>query len=188
VHARGNPLHATLRACRDVRALRHPRVFDAIKEAVRAASKPAFRIVQFSVQRDHMHLVVEASDKHTLSRGMQGLAIRLARAINRALERTGRVFADHYHAQPLRSPRQVHNALLYVLANWRKHFHSDPRPALDPCSSAPWFQGWSSRPPFPSDDPPVVAPRTWLLSVGWKRHGLLSPSARPGAAEAPHLA
>jgi putative transposase len=182
---RGEPLHTTLRAMRDVRALRGGRVFGAIKGAIRLATRPFFRVVHFSVQNDHIHLIVEAPDNESLTRGMRGLTIRLARAINRATGHTGRVWGDRYHVQPLTSPRQIRNTLLYVLANWRKHFHVSPRPALDPCSSAAWFDSWLIRPPDPEDDPPdddppVVSPRTWLLTRGWRRHGLLSPADAPG--------
>jgi putative transposase len=177
---RGNPVHTTLRARRDVRGLRHPDVFGAIKDAIRSASRPFFRIVHFSVQGDHIHLIIEATDRDALILGMRGLTVRLARAINRATGDTGKVWGDRYHVQPLTSPRQIRNTLLYVLANWRKHFHVSPRPALDPCSSAAWFDGWLIRPPDPDDDPPVVQPRTWLLTRGWRRHGLLSPADAPG--------
>ena len=55
-------------------------------------------------------------------RGIRGLAIRIARAVNRAWLRRGRVWGDRYHAHSLRSPREVRNALVYVLQNFRKHF------------------------------------------------------------------
>ena len=177
---RGIPVHTTLRARREVPSLRNERVFLEIRDAIRKASRTFFRIAHFSVQGDHIHLIIEATDRDALILGMRGLTIRLARAINRATGDKGKVWGDRYHVQPLTSPRQIRNTLLYVLANWRKHFHVAPRPALDPRSSAAWFDGWQDRPPDPDDDPPVVSPRTWLLAHGWRSHGLLSPSAVPG--------
>jgi REP element-mobilizing transposase RayT len=149
----------------------------AVQAALGAAHKDAFRVVHFSVQSNHLHLIVEATDTLQLSRGMQGLTSRMARAVNRALGSAGTVFADRYHAHELRTPRETRHALLYVLQNWAKH---GPGGAYDPCSSAVWFDGWS-RAPSAEPTPPLVArPRTWMVRVGWRRHGLLHPGEKPG--------
>src|SRR5207244_3534237 len=130
------------------------RVFDHLRSAVRKASHGAFRVLHFSVQADHVHLVVESDASLGLSRGVQGLAIRMARAINRALGRCGRVWGDRYHARALRTPREVRNALVYVLNNWRKHLPQVR--GLDPRSSAAWFSGWAIRVPLPQAPAPVT--------------------------------
>jgi hypothetical protein len=107
---------------------------------------------------------------------MQGLSIRMARAAHRALGHGGTIFSDRYHAHQLRSPRETRAALLYVLQNWAKH---GPGGDYDPGSSALWFDGWT-RLPEPMPGPCLVArPRTWLVRVGWRRHGLLRPGERP---------
>jgi hypothetical protein len=143
-----------------------------------------FRVIHFSVQGDHLHLVVEADDTRTLARGASGLAIRTARAINRAVGRRGAVWGDRYHTRALRTPREVRHGLVYVLMNFRKHRPWDRR-ALDPCSSAPWFDGLHPRSPCPAGAPPVRTPRTWLASVGWRRHGLIQTTEHPRATRAP---
>jgi REP element-mobilizing transposase RayT len=173
-------LHVTLRRVREgVPSLRMGRRFEAMEEAIRKAASAAFRIVQFSVQRDHVHLIVETHDRDTLTRGMRGLAIRGALRINRALGHRGRVWDDRYHARELRTPREVRSAIAYVLLNRRKHDRRAPR-GVDPCSSGPWFDGWQhSRRPSPAS-PPVAAARTWLASVGWRRAGLIRFAERPG--------
>jgi REP element-mobilizing transposase RayT len=180
-HAARFPLHVTLRAAPGVPALRGAGAFAALLAALRAASSARFRVVHFSVQDDHVHLLVEASSREALTRGAQGLAVRAARAVNRALGRAGKVWADRYHARALKTPREVRNALAYVLGNWHKH---DRRAmGLDPCSSAVWFEGWRTtgplaRRPAPAGHagaPPVASAQTWLLRVGWRRHGLLDP-------------
>jgi REP element-mobilizing transposase RayT len=155
------------------------RTFAAMEGAIRRASSDAFRIVHFSVQRDHVHLIIEAKDRAAGIRGMRGLPIRAALALNRALGRSGRVWSDRYHARELKTPREVRNAIAYVLLNRRKHDAQAPL-GVDPCSSGPWFDGWrrSRRPP--SGCPPVAAPRTWLATVGWRRGGLLRDDERPG--------
>jgi hypothetical protein len=128
-------------------------------------------VLQFSVQADHVHLVVESDTSVGLSRGVQGLAIRMARAINRGLGRRGRVWGDRYHARALATPREVRNALVYVLNNWRKHLPQVR--GLDPRSSAAWFSGWVAPLPLPPVPAPVTQARSWLARVGWRRHGAI---------------
>ena len=154
-----HPVHATLRMLPGVGFLRGYTRLRAIEEALREARERfGLRIVQYSVQGNHLHLLVEADGVESLARGMQGLAIRLARALNRAARRSGRVFADRYHSHVLATRREVANALRYVLQNFRHHLREDISPAgADPCSSAIWLTI-----PLP-DAAPVVAPRTWLL-------------------------
>jgi REP element-mobilizing transposase RayT len=93
------PVHVTVRARADVGALRRARLYPALEAAIAASSRPDFRLVHFSVQGDHVHLVAEAHDKPTLSSGMRGLMIRAARALNRACGRSGPVWADRYHCR-----------------------------------------------------------------------------------------
>lgn len=146
--------------------------------SIAKASTEAFRVVHFSIQDDHLHLLVEASDRSALRLGLQGLGVRLARATNRVLRRSGRVLGDRYHARALRTPREVKHALAYVLQNFKKHQRLAAT-RLDPCSSAVWFDGFRERAPPPLAGAPVRAPHTWLCRVGWRRHGLLSAEARP---------
>ena len=125
---------------------------------------------------------MEADSREALIRGVQGLAIRTARAVNRTLGRAGRVWADRYHSRALGTPREVRNALVYVLNNMKKHISDARRPAAtDPCSSAPWFTGWRhpSAPPPAGVRAPVVAAKTWLLGAGWRKHGLIDIDERP---------
>lgn len=124
--------------------MRSPRVFGVIVKSLRRAWRrpERFRIVQFSVQPDHSHLLAEAQDKVSLSRGIQGLSISLAKRVNRELGRSGPLFADRFHARALESPRAVRNAIVYILANYRKHALRQLRPGIDLYSSAPFFDGW----------------------------------------------
>jgi hypothetical protein len=171
-----------MRARAQLPSLRSPRLFEVVTGALADGSQDVFRVVHFSVQSDHLHLLVESQDKETLARGVLGLAIRLARRINRALARTGAVWGDRYHARALATPREVRHALVYVLFNFRKHQPADRR-RLDPCSSAPWFDGFRDPVPSPADTAPTWAPRTWLLRVGWRRRGLIGLQEAPDARE-----
>jgi putative transposase len=132
------------------------------------------------VQSNHLHLIVEAEDTVALSRGLQGLAVRCARVINRCASRRGRVWAHRYHARSMATPTEVRRALVYVLMNIKKH---DPtrRHRIDPCSSAPWFDGFVTGPePVASTDPPPVRrPSTWLAARGWRLRGLIDPREYP---------
>jgi hypothetical protein len=161
----------TLRAATSVPSLRHERLFVATRTALAAASGVTFRVLHFSVQADHLHLVVEADGPAAFERGVRGLAIRVAKAVNRALGRHGRVWGDRYHARLLRTPREVRNALVYVLNNFRKHIRAAR--GLDPRSSAQWFDGWGGRVACASGRALVATPSTWLARIGWRRHGLI---------------
>jgi putative transposase len=134
--------------------------------------------VHFSVQGDHLHLLVEAQDERALSSGARGLSIRAARAINDTLARNGAVWGDRYHARALPTPRETRHAIVYVLMNFRKHRPADRR-TIDPCSSAPWFDGFRTPRASPPEAAPTSKPRTWLAATGWKRHGLIHLAERP---------
>ena len=177
------PVLVTMKLLAGVANLHNQRRFRLVLRALRSASERLdARIVEFSVQHDHVHLVVETTDACSLSRAMQGLAVRLARAINRSLGRRGKVFKDRFHHRVLGTPRQVRNALAYVLCNARKHRVA---PAisrwLDPFSSAPSFSGWTTSAASESEARLTALPRTWLLRIGWRRTGLLHPDHCPGA-------
>ena len=107
VHVPTHPVHVTLRSTSAVRCLRSARAFPAVRRALAVASHAGFRILHFSVQDDHLHLIVEADDRRALGRGLRGLAIRVARAVNRALGRRGRVWDERYHARALTTPRAM---------------------------------------------------------------------------------
>ena len=162
--------------------MRRKKTYAVLQEAFRKGNgMEGFRVVQYAVLPNHVHFVVEAKNRERLSRGMQGLSIRVAKALNRLWERKGRVFADRYHDRILRTPREVRNALRYVLNNARRHGLRVAFGKADPFTSAKWFDGWKGFDPFPREGLlPVELARTWLLRVGWRRHGLLPVSEIPG--------
>jgi REP element-mobilizing transposase RayT len=181
-HLARHPVHITLRARAGLPSLRADNLVALIGATVAAVDRPDARVVHFSVQGDHVHLVLEAHDERVLSSVVRGLSIRIARAINRLLKLTGRVWADRYHRRDLRTPSEVRVGLRYVLQNWAKHGRRTAE--LDPCSSAGVFDGWKDasprRPPCPGR---VRRARTWLLTVGWRRAGgLISVHEMPAGA------
>jgi len=176
------PVLVTLKVKREVWSLRARAAFTRVATSLaRARDRFGMRIVHFSVQRDHVHLIVEALERGSVSRGIKGLCVRVARALNRLMGRRGAVFADRYHDRVLTTPRQVRNALAYVICNARKHgLAPRSRTWLDPCSSARAFSGWSC-PIELAATPCAVEPRTWLLTIGWRRAGgSIDPDHHPG--------
>jgi putative transposase len=175
-HVARCPAHVTLRAVSNLPSLRDERTFVAIQRALGRASKTGFRVFEFSVQPDHLHMLVEADDPTRFERGMRGLTIRIAKAVNRVLGRVGRVWGDRFHARLIRTPREMRNALVYVLNNWRKHLPGSR--GLDLKSSAAWFVGWRTAVDAHGESPGARA-RTWLATVGWRRAGLLHVDEAP---------
>ena len=153
---RSTPVHVTLRVQDDVPSLRSSRRFAAIRRSFAAArGLHGMRLVHFTVLGNHLHLIVEADGSGALATGMQGLNVRLAKALNGVLARRGRVFADHYHGRLLLSPTEVRNALDYVKNNAQHHYGEK---GVDPFSSA-----------APDAAEVLARPLGWLLEVGWRR-------------------
>jgi hypothetical protein len=150
-----------------------------------------FRVVHYSLQRDHVHMLVEADGKHALGRGMKAVGARLARAVNRVFGRRGGVLDGRYHVRALRTPLEVRRALAYVLLNARRHWakrhgHA-PAVRLDEASSGRWFDGWKTNNRLVAgsalrDRREVSRAHTWLLRLGWRRHGLVDAAEVPGRA------
>jgi REP element-mobilizing transposase RayT len=188
---RACPTHVTLRVIRGIPSLRDRRFLRELRPSLRrACERGDFRVGHYSVQGNHLHLIVEAAGKEALGRGMMAIAARVARGVHRAFGRTGPVLHGRYHLRILRTPQEVRRALAYVLLNvrkhWRQRFGVAPPVRLDEASSGRWFDGWKREPV--GREPPggaggareVARPRTWLLMTGWRRHGLIDPAEVPG--------
>jgi len=127
------PCHVTLRIRRGIPSLRKARLVREWRRGLcEVRERARLRVVHYSLQRDHAHLIVEAASAHDLACGMKSIGAQLARAVNRTSHRRGPVLAARYHLRVLRTPREV------------------------------------------------APPRTWLLSIGWRWHGLVDPAELPG--------
>jgi len=184
------PFLVTVRMRADVPRLRKFELCKVLRRAfVYGCKVGEFRICQFSIQGNHIHLVCEAGTSDARARGIQGWSVRVARGINGHADRRGRVFDDRYHFEVLTTPTQVRNALCYVLQNARRHGLTLDRRyhGADPFSSAWWFDGWKDAGWKLGLDPPesrtVAEPVSWLLKVGWKRAkaGLIAIDEMPAA-------
>jgi REP element-mobilizing transposase RayT len=195
-------LHVVMRVVPAVGSMRRRSLYKAMRDAtITAALRERFRIVHVSIQRTHVHMLVEAENQRALARGMQGFQISAARNINTVLgvdkyrRRRGPVFADRYHLTVIASPTQTRNAIGYVLNNWRRHGEDlQELPStwlVDPFSSGILFPDWKELedkdvmwPWRETYDPLMVRrPQGWLLREGWKKAGSISardvPSKRP---------
>jgi REP element-mobilizing transposase RayT len=183
-----HPVLITMKLRPGLRSLRRTAEHAEVQRALSEASSEGFRVIEYSVQSNHLHLLAESKDERSLGRGMIGLGVRIARSLNKLWERFGQVFPDRYHARVLKTPRAVRTALVYVLQNARKH-GSWWDEAPDPFSSGSSFDGWrsSARSDLGSPSPKLAQSssrflsraRTWLLNVGWRRLGLIDPREAP---------
>jgi REP element-mobilizing transposase RayT len=183
------PVQVTMRLCDGLSSLRERSAWAAIVQQLRAVrARGDFRVMHYSVMWNHIHAIVEAESHAAFVAGMRALTIRIARALNRGFGRRGQVFDHRYDARALRSPREVRNALQYVLLNARKHEaeHGRALPIdwVDERSTAVCFDGWSKRLPLACAKDFGTAPaQTWLLRIGWRMHGPLHIDAIPGGVQ-----
>jgi REP-associated tyrosine transposase len=178
-----HPVLVTWRVLPHVWNLRSRRCFSRISRCFSLGrDRFGFRLVHFSVQGNHLHLVVEADDEKALARGMQGLGVRIAKALNRVMGRKGAVFADHYHSRILRSPTEVANALAYVLMNFLHHFPDEAaRSAQD--MRDPFSSAWGEERAGQHRVTRVRAPRTVSAPRRTSRTVVAAPSpSRPSPA------
>ncbi|WP_428261297.1 hypothetical protein [Haliangium sp.] len=171
-----HPVRVILRTKPELGNLRKKGVHEVIRAAlVEGCDTGSFRICHYALQRHGLLLVVEAKDRTALSRGMQGINVRMAKSLNRLWERNGSVFSDRYDTHSLKNGRAVRETLCYVLNNAR--LNERPRKgSADSYSSAAYFDGWKNPPTSLRPGrgaPPVAKPRTALLKSGWRKYGLL---------------
>ena len=159
------PHHITIRVRKGTWNLRSQRCFRQIAKAFAVANRrETIRVVHYSVQGNHLHLLVEANDRAAMSNGVRALLISMARRVNDLMDKSGSLFTDRFHEHVLTTRSAVRTALRYVLTNASKHFgHA----GVDPYSSGPWFAGWpeGTRMPrwLPCTGPPTVAAKSRLL-------------------------
>jgi len=194
-----HPVHVSMRRVPRAPSFRSERIFGAILSQLARVKRGGVRVVHYSVQRDHLHLIVEGQDRHDLSAQMRKLFSRIALAVNAIAMRRGRLFRDRHHREELDGPTKTRNALVYVLFNERKH-HAQNGGAiteeflreLDDRSSIAWLGGrdWDERARPPPETlarlrardadidgdrdgvgAPVTAPKTWLAQAGWRTRG-----------------
>ena len=172
---KGNVAHVTIKLRADLPSLRKGEAFTVVRAAIgRVNGGDLIRIVEYSIQSNHVHMLIEAANSADLSRGMASLNTGLGMRLNRIWNRIGQgsVFEERFHLVVISSPNQMRKALNYVLQN--SAHHGIRLRHLDPCSSAQSFGGWQQY-----QGSIIVAraaticvsaqPQTWLLRVGWQK-------------------
>ncbi len=185
-----HPLHIVMRVLPAAGNLRRPAIHDAVRNSLTTIGKHEdCRVVHLSIQRTHLHLLVEANDREALARGMRAFQISLAKRVNRVISspskarRRGQIFTDRYESFVLDTPRAVRDGLVYVFGAWRKFEKVSSARALDPYSSALAFDGWKD--PIADTDTSDFAPfvlwpaRTSLLTTQWRAGGKLARNEVP---------
>lgn len=176
------PVRVGLKIKPELGNLRKKRIHGVIRGALsEGCDIGGFRICHYAVQPAGLLLIVEADDRAALSRGMQGVNVRIAKGLNRLWERNGSVFSDRYDTEILKSSQVVRDTLCYLLNSARLH-DNIPRDEADPFSSAPYFDGWKSAPRRlgPAEGvAPVARPRSALLKSAWRKHGLIDVNELP---------
>jgi putative transposase len=181
-HLGRHPVHVTFRARSGLPSFRKQAIHEMFREVLKRQRNrryaDAFKVVELSIQENHLHLIVEATGKEDahdwLRSGVSGLVISFAKRLNGILRRKGKVWGDRWHGRELASPREVRNAIVYVFRNLAKHgtrMYGDGN--VDMMSSATRFQWWTTPIdwPFPDGPWPDASPRTWLLATGWRTRG-----------------
>ncbi len=152
------PQHVTIRVRRGVISLRKSNCFAAIKQVFKLCREwLGMRLCHFAVLGNHIHFIVEAEDRVALVRAITALGIRIARALNRLMNRKGQVIADRYHVHALETPTEVRNAIAYLQLNARKH-------GLTTSALPDPYSSWVNQ-------DVVARPRSWLLRRGHERAG-----------------
>ena len=184
-HKGRHPVHVTLRARARLPSFRQQRIQRMLAEVLRDQRRRryegTFRVLHYTIQRDHLHLVVEADTERAedylpLRSGVSGLAIAFARRLNMMLKLRGKVWADRYHRSDLKNPTMTREAFKYVFDNYTHHgVKTYGEGVLDPFSSAWAFDGWAVPHFVPIESERwlwcVCRPRTWLASRGYLRGG-----------------
>ncbi|HZR83209.1 MAG TPA: hypothetical protein VFD92_19100 [Candidatus Binatia bacterium] len=163
-----------MRGAEGVPSLRSPQAFRVVCGSIASSPAAGFRVIHFSVQRNHIHVIAEADRADARSRGIRSLTIRLAVRLNRLFRRSGAIWGDRCHVRALSTPTEVRNAIANVLMNFRKHGEHLALPAderdRDPFSSAACLdepRDTSARAGEAVERRLTSRPHTWLARTGW---------------------
>jgi REP element-mobilizing transposase RayT len=183
-------VHVSIRLRDGTWSLRKKSVLRIVRVALAAANaKIRFRLLHYSIQGNHLHLIVEADDTYALSRAMRSLSIRIAKQINALMGERGVRIPVRYHMTVLKTPLEAYLAIRYVLNNYRRHAKTwgefPPADWIDPCSSAASFDGWSRQPARARDPCPDLGgctspARSFLMREAWRPYGPIDPDFAPG--------
>jgi len=123
-----HPLHITLRVLDEVGRIRRRDAFKIVRGVmIEHLGREDARIIDLSIQGNHIHIVCEANNRVALSSEMHDFKIAVARRINRIRHRKGPVFADRYHEEILKTPTQTRHCLASSPPRLRTQQLASPR-------------------------------------------------------------
>lgn len=130
---RPSSLHLTVKIEKSKANLKNKNVLAILKKAIFNARRQGLKVIHYSLEYDHIHLIIEADNNRTLGKGMQAFGVTLAKAINRMRKVKGQVYKHRYHFRQITSSRQLKNVMTYIFNNGVKHKTSAT--ALSPFNS-----------------------------------------------------
>ena len=114
-------LHLTIKIIRDKAGLKNKAMLKVLQQAIVKARGKGLAVIHYTLEFDHIHLLVESGDHQELGKAMQSLGVSLSMAINRLRKAKGRVFKTRYHLRKLKTPTEIKNVISYILNNTIKH-------------------------------------------------------------------
>jgi REP element-mobilizing transposase RayT len=118
------PLHLTIKIESKKAGIKNKNILTALHHSIKKARILGLRILHYTLEFDHVHLLVEADNNERLGRGMQSFGISFSKGINKIKQMKGRVFKTRYHFRKLKTLTEIKNVLKYILRNGIKHKHS----------------------------------------------------------------
>jgi hypothetical protein len=174
------PIHVTMKLRHGLPDIQCPEMHEKFKAGALKAKALGLRVVHYTVEWDHIHMLLECSNNKALSQGMKSLGASFGRAIRKFAGGKGRVFKERFHMRVLKTPTEVRNAMAYVLTNTSKHHKMAPGPT--PYSSGMYFSEWKKLlgrragpnlrefVPLTSKLPEFLCePKSWLAREGWRK-------------------
>ncbi len=114
-------LHLTIKVKKKKAEIKNKSVLKILKRAILNARKQGLRVIHFSLEYDHVHLLIEADNNLILGKGMQAFGVTLSKAINRLKKLKGGVYKHRYHFRQISSTRELKIVMNYIFTNGLKH-------------------------------------------------------------------
>lgn len=114
-------LHLTIKVQKIKADIKNKMILTMLKKAILNARRMGLKVIHYSLEYDHVHLLIEADNNVILGKGMQSLGVTLSKAINRTKRIKGRVYKHRYHFRKINSARELKNVMFYIFNNGVKH-------------------------------------------------------------------
>ncbi|MGZ3787001.1 MAG: transposase [Bacteriovorax sp.] len=114
-------LHLTVKIKKNKAEMKNKSVFSLLKRAILNARRQGLKVIHYSLEYDHVHLLIEAENNHILGKGMQAFGGTFSKAINRMRKLKGGVYKHRYHFRKISSARELKNVMNYIFTNGLKH-------------------------------------------------------------------